>query len=1397
MLIPKGTFENPVDQWTAETLASLLPNLEATKRPSEFGHFAALGQLTGTLKKNLSAKIAEDPLGVLTFPFEAVDTVIAFATDCIARYLPAQCAATTGSLHLGSPHLHSHPPANPSPLPGFGALLTGCQSVRIGVAGAARIDLPAARAGDLGLAISCGTITPPFQISCGSSSVFIGGARAARQFDPTNHCSPPKGKFEVGKALGFGAVSLLGGVDKALTANARAQEVRDGDPAAIQAENAGHALNAKAQAMQAVMDALALALQFAMGCDKACTYSDGVVLWGKPSVLIGGLSIPPSTDLVVKNVKDLGKLKDVARAAKAVSLIKRAVRGIPAKGRTRNSLPADLVRLTGHPVDVLGGSFVLDVVDAELPGALPVVFARHYSSTWGSRPSPVGHGWSHSYDEAVWREPGELVYRGADGRELEFPAFDREHFSPRHRLTLRALGEGRWQIVDERGLVRDFAPIGPPVPGAPDGLARLVRLADRAGHRLDLDYDEHARLVAVRAVDGRELRLRYHPDGHLAQLDLPDPDQPGFVAHVRYGYAGDDLCAVEDALGNVTRYRHDNHKIVEETLPNGLRFHFEYDDIDTDARCIRTHGDGGIIDHTLVHDRARRTTLVTNACREICIYRAGGHDEPLEITDARGGTTRYEYDEHLRLVAETDPLGHVTRHAYDARGNRTRTVAPDGGVTSVEYDARDLPVAATDPAGGRWRWSYDAHGRLVRRTDPLGRTTTYTHEPGPASTTVTVHHPDGRRDRHTRDLAGRPVRVERSDGSEHHFVHDRRGRLVGTTDRRGGCERRAYDLAGRLVRLDLPGGDVRHFGYDALGCLVRACDGRRDLRCTYTGLRWLATCGDASAPPLTLERDLEGRLLRVGGPTGTLWQAERDAVGRVRTHTDALGVTRRFTRDLAGRIVDVAHPGGQRVRVERDPAGRVVRVDHGDGAVDEFAYRADGPLMTAIRRAEDGVTIEVRRERDAAGRIVREWQDDHWVALAYDLRDRPTHLRSSRGADLRLHHDDRGLARVGVPGDAWEIRFERDPTGREQARDLPGGVTSWWHRDALGRPLEHGVTGSRPPQIHRHRRFEWTADHRLAGEVDLTAPAAPRPRRAPAPPPPPPAPTHTYDPRGRRIATTHPDGSTWRYRWARSGELLAVTAPDGRTHQFRHDALGRLVLRETTPPRDPKYARTCPEGQVIPPSPAATRWQWLGDVPLHTAAPDAAPVTWVFEPGTFTPLARLCGPDRHAVVSDPFGAPLAVFDGRGAAVLGFEPAPARLLARGDASLCPFRLPGQLADEPTGLCLHRFRVYDPDAGQFLTPDPLGLVGGLDPYAFVADPRSETDVFGLRAAPVVPDEFAALTRAPTTPATLTALLTAELAEDLEAATLSPALAEVLTRPLDLPDRLLEVSAALRGE
>ncbi len=70
------------------------------------------------------------------------------------------------------------------------------------------------------------------------------------------------------------------------------------------------------------------------------------------------------------------------------------------------------------------------------------------------------------------------------------------------------------------------------------------------------------------------------------------------------------------------------------------------------------------------------------------------------------------------------------------------------------------------------------------------------------------------------------------------------------------------------------------------------------------------------------------------------------------------------------------------------------------------------------------------------------------------------------------------------------------------------------------------------------------------------------------------------------------------------------------------------------------------------------------------------------------------------------------------------------MADGASTSTPIRFRGQYADEETGLFYNRHRYYDPKLGRYISPDPIGIEGGLNPFAYAANcPTSAVDPDGL--------------------------------------------------------------------
>ena len=1089
---------------------------------------------------------------------------------------------------------------------------------------------------------------------------------------------------------------------------------------------------------------------FVMSCSEPVRLPSSTILAmpkGLP-VLVGG---PPTLDAMAA----LGAfIRTKWMSHQLNNLLSRVV----GPGRLRNLLSRAICFLTGHPVDVATGRVFTDHVDVELPGPLPLKIERVYNSGFADRAGALGHGWSHSLEQKVWRERGKVVYLTEDGREVEFDTFDfpnhriepgEEVYYPIDRLTLKCRGENTWEVWTSDGLCHDFEPL----PGGDAGVARLTRMRTRDDHRIELHYDEHARLSWLRDSGGRRVLFENDAHGRLTKIKLPVSRGEGHFEHLRYSYdERGDLVRVTDAAGSFWEFEYTSHLLTRETDREGLSFYFGYDGIGQGAYCIRTWGDGGIYDHEILYDKQGGTTCVTNSLGAVTTYRQNEIHCVTEVIDAHGGVTKYEYDPHsLQRTAETDALGHTTRWAYDRRGNTTRIEAPDGAVTTLEPHPRfDAPVLAVDPNGGEWRWEYDDFGRIKGRANPFGHWTRYEYEDKRLARAST---PGGAETALSYDDAGNVARVITATGAEVRFEHDRLGRVAKLVNPRGGVERRQYDALGNLMRVEEPHGVVRTFTYDKEQNLTRAVDSLRDISFTYAGYHRLHERLEAGTA-IRFHYDTEDQLLAVENEHGERYRFDLDERGLVRSETGFDDFTRRYTRDAAGRVTQVDKPSDRVDQLTYDAAGRITDVAHSDGTFERYRYRADGSLIEASND-----TAEVHFERDPLGKVVRELTrlpdgTEHWVKSGYGPDGHRVRVESSDG---HMHHIHRNLAgdvtRVELEGNRWHVDFERDPLGLELSRSFPNGITSSWERDVVGRPMRRTVT-YQGEKVLDDKRYVWEGDDQIRAILD--------PQHGDA--------HYEHDARGRLVWGRMPwgeeqhramdavgnifrspdlsdrrygkggrieeaDGTAYRhdedgnlvektdvlgdttlYRWNGAGMLDSVLLPDGKEVSFEYDVMARRLARVCS--------ERCTDG-------SRTRYTWDGNQPLADYDSEIGMRAWLFEPDGLALVASLDGDRIDGALTDQIDVPTQLFDQAGECVWsGFLDVHGEAALATAALALPFRWPGQRWDEELRLSYNRHRYYSPPTGAFVSVDPLGLSGSISLFAYPADPLSWADPLGLK-------------------------------------------------------------------
>ncbi|MBW1677776.1 MAG: RHS domain-containing protein, partial [Deltaproteobacteria bacterium] len=106
--------------------------------------------------------------------------------------------------------------------------------------------------------------------------------------------------------------------------------------------------------------------------------------------------------------------------------------------------------------------------------------------------------------------------------------------------------------------------------------------------------------------------------------------------------------------------------------------------------------------------------------------------------------------------------------------------------------------------------------------------------------------------------------------------------------------------------------------------------------------------------------------------------------------------------------------------------------------------------------------------------------------------------------------------------------------------------------------------------------------------------------------------------------------------------------------------------------------------------------------------------------------------DVYYYVSDHLGTPQRVMDEDGRMVWSPDYLPfGHAEVSTETVTNHFRFPGQYFDHETGFRYNYHRYYDPRTGRYLTPDPIGLAGGINLFVYAeSNPINMIDQLGLK-------------------------------------------------------------------
>jgi RHS repeat-associated protein len=603
---------------------------------------------------------------------------------------------------------------------------------------------------------------------------------------------------------------------------------------------------------------------------------------------------------------------------------------------------------TGEPVNCASGNQYEEQADLVLGGRGPGLhLTRTYNSqaaTEAKEAGPWGYGWSGPYSSHLeFNKESGAVTVVQENGATAAFALEGGKYVPGAWIQATLVKEGEVYVFT--------LPTQEKLKFNSEG--KLTEQKDRNGNSLTFFY-ESGKLKSIKDAAGRLLILFYTGSQVTSVLDP-------MLNVVKYGYESGNLVSVT-LPGEVTarwKFKYDaSHQMTEMTDGRGGVTKTEYDEkhrvkkqTDPAERVLKfEYGESG----------GKKTTTITEPNGSTTFEKFNEAGEPLEVIRAKGTglerKTTYEYNEAYELIKATDALSHSTTYEYNAAGDRT-----------LEKDAE----------GDETKWTYNATHDVETETTPMGEKTTY-----------------------KRDASGNIETIERPAPGEttqkSTFKHAANGDLQSTTDPLGRESKFEYDTYGDLKAAIDSEGDKATWTYDK--------DGQQ---LTEVSPRGNEEGAKAEEFETKIERDSQGRPIKITDPLGHETKLVYDKNGNLESVTDALSHTTKYTYNAADERTKVELANGNTTEIAYNSMGEVKSRTNGNGYTTKYERNAVGQLTETI----DPLERKTKREYDTASRVQKtEDAFGRTISYTYDNADRLTKVDYSEGSttDVTYKYDKDG-----------------------------------------------------------------------------------------------------------------------------------------------------------------------------------------------------------------------------------------------------------------------------------------------------------------------------------------------------------------------------------------------------
>ncbi|WP_083446723.1 MULTISPECIES: RHS repeat-associated core domain-containing protein [Xenorhabdus] len=860
----------------------------------------------------------------------------------------------------------------------------------------------------------------------------------------------------------------------------------------------------------------------------------------------------------------------------------------------------------------------------------------------------------------------------------------------------------RWHDTDQTDLSVTY-----------DAHGRVLSTASPSGYWCDsFHYDDRLRITTYRDAEGGETQHHYDHNGLVfREIDplgritrrqwqnsqkLWEEDPAGNVTTFDYNPDGA-LTEVKLSTGEIFAYGYDEQgQLIESVLPTGERWQFHYDEQGNLAALTNPLGHREEYQYGTQGELRQR--LLPDGRQWHYTY--DKQQRLAAVITPDGQTTGLQLDELGRLRQLTDALKQQTRYRYSEthasfNGSLTDVELPDGTTQQLTYDSERRVVAVTDGEGRTTRYTYGAFDLLTQVTRPDGTTLRFGYDRLTRLNSVTAS--TGETYRYERDAAGQIIRETDFTGRTLEYQYDKLGRRTQVQYPDGQQLRWHYSAAGLLVRQESWQPEEHQwvlkatttYEYNQRHQLVKATNADAVVEYEYDKITGLPTCERINGRTITREWD---------NLTGRPVSESLDG------HTLHFGY-----HPLSGALNHFQFSQHAPLTLRHDALGQETVRESANGFILASRYTATGLLAHQSAGRDSAFFQEALSQNDPhfppqATAVNRSWQYDraHNVLVIDDSRWGQTRYRYNTN-DQILNTQFSGFR-------SNKEQFSYDTNGNLSQHlpvDAQGAMEQFTQRQQAGRVVQRGDT---------HYRYD--DNGRLVEKIEQCDGFRPQ---------------------------------VWRYRWDTQNQLTHCETPDGSRWQYCYDPFGRRIrkIKERDGKLTAANLKLWLDGKPdLPENPTTLGgydYLWSGDqlieeVPyqLDGSRLEDKRVRWLYEPGSLTPAARVERGKLHYAISDHQGTVRELLDEQGELIWN-----QRLSTWGKAEnrggvpshhpdhhvQCNFRFLGQYFDEETGFSYNRHRYYSAETGQYISPDPLNLEGGLNPYGYVHNPSKWVDPYGL--------------------------------------------------------------------